>query len=98
MQDTLTAVRGGGQVSDAVMRIPVTVQVVLGSARLSIAEVAELAAGSLVKLDQALGAPVVILANGREVARGELFVLDGEEARLGVKITEIAVAPPRAGG
>jgi flagellar motor switch protein FliN/FliY len=82
---------------ELIMRIPVTVQVVLGTVRMPIAEIAKLAAGSMVTLDQALGTPVSLLANGREVARGDIFVLDGEEARLGVRITELvgSAAPQR---
>jgi flagellar motor switch protein FliN len=75
---------------ESIMRIPVTVQIVLGTTRLPIGKVAELRPGATVTLDQKLGAPVTVLVNGREVARGELFVLDGEQDRLGVTITELA--------
>jgi flagellar motor switch/type III secretory pathway protein FliN len=34
--------------------------------------------------------------NGREVAKGELFVLDGEGERLGLTITEVAEADATA--
>jgi flagellar motor switch protein FliN len=78
---------------DSILRIPVSVQVVLGSTRLAISKVAELRTGSAITLDQKLGSPVTILVNGREVAKGELFVLDGEMDRLGVTITELAPAP-----
>jgi flagellar motor switch protein FliN/FliY len=78
----------------SILQIPVEVQVVLGTARLPIGKVAELRTGSSVTLDQKLGAPVAILVNGKEVAKGELFVLDGETDRLGVTITELA---PKAG-
>lgn len=82
------------ELPDSILQIPVTVQVVLGSTRLPIGKVAELHAGSAVTLDQKLGAPVTILVNGREVAKGELFVLDGEMDRLGVTITELAPTQP----
>ena len=82
------------ELPDSILQIPVTVQVVLGSTRLAIGKVAELRAGSAVALDQKLGAPVSILVNGREVAKGELFVLDGEMDRLGVTVTELAPTPP----
>jgi flagellar motor switch protein FliN/FliY len=75
---------------DSILQIPVNVQVVLGSARMAIGKVADLKAGSIVMLDQKLGTPVTILVNGKEVAKGELFVLDGEMDRLGVTITELA--------
>lgn len=76
-----------------IQQIPVHVQVVLGSTRLPIGKVAELQAGSTLILDQKLGAPVIILVNGKEVAKGELFVLDGDNDRLGVTITDLGAAP-----
>jgi flagellar motor switch protein FliN len=79
--------------SDAILAIPVTIQVVLGTARLPISKIAELRPGSIINLDQNLGTPAAILVNGREVAKGDLFVLEGEEARLGITITEV-IRPP----
>ena len=90
---------GASQVADtapaarlpsAVLRIPVSVQVVIGTARLTLSQVAELSPGSVVALEEKLGTPARVLVNGREVARGELFVLDGEGDRLGLTITEVA--------
>lgn len=73
----------------AVMQIPVTVQVVIGSARVPLSQLAELSAGAIVKLDQKLGAPALMLVNGREIARGQLFVLGEDEPTLGITITEV---------
>lgn len=78
------------QLPSAVLRIPVSVQVVIGTARLSLAQVAELAPGATVTLEEKLGTPARMLVNGREVARGELFVLDGEGDRLGLTITDVS--------
>lgn len=83
------AATDGGAVSAALLQIPVTLQVVLGTARLPLSRLAELKPGSIVNLDQKLGSPATILVNGREVARGNLYVADGEEARLGITITEV---------
>lgn len=77
---------------ESLLRIPVTVQIVLGSVRLPLSQVAELKAGSTVTLDQALGAPVTVMVNGKAVARGDLFVLEGEGDRLGVTITDLTPA------
>lgn len=76
----------------AVMRIPVAVQVVIGSTKLPLSQISELSPGAVIKLDQKLGTPAIILVNGREVARGELFVLDGEEEKLGITITEVSAS------
>lgn len=80
----------------AVLRIPVSVQVVIGTARLTLSQVAELSPGAVVALEEKLGTPARVLVNGREVARGELFVLDGEGDRLGLTITEVAESGPAA--
>ena len=80
----------------AVLRIPVSVQVVIGTARLPLSQVAELKPGTTVTLEERLGAAARVLVNGREVAKGELFVLDGDGDRLGLTITE--VAEPDASG
>ena len=78
-----------GLMPESVLKIPVSVQVVIGTACLPLSKVAQLGPGAMIPLDQKLGSPATILVNGREVARGELFVLDGEGERLGITITEV---------
>jgi flagellar motor switch protein FliN len=70
-------------------KVPVTLQVILGSARVPLSELLNLQAGSLIELSQKLGEPVLILVNGCKVASGLLFVMDEQGEKLGVKITEI---------
>ncbi len=74
----------------ALLRIPVSVQVIIGTARLSLSQVAELKPGSTVTLDEKLGTAARLLVNGREVARGELFVLETDGEKLGLTITEVS--------
>ena len=74
----------------ALLRIPVSVQVVIGTARLPLSQLTQLAPGATLTLDEKLGTPARMLVNGREVARGELFVLEGAEGRLGLTIKEVA--------
>lgn len=76
----------------ALLRIPVSVQVVIGTARISLSQLAKLGPGATLALQEKIGAPARMLVNGREVARGELFVLDETEGRLGITITEVAGA------
>jgi len=73
----------------AVLRIPVSVQVVIGTARLPLSQLAELKPGATVTLEEKIGAAAKVLVNGREVARGEIFVLEGDGERLGLTITEV---------
>ena len=60
---------------EAILRIPVTVQVVLGSATIPVANLMKLGRGAVVPLDHRVGEPVDVVVNGRIVARGEV-VLD----------------------
>ncbi|MBV8473248.1 MAG: flagellar motor switch protein FliN [Hyphomicrobiales bacterium] len=78
---------------DAILSIPVTVQVVLGTTTMAVASLMKLGRGAVVALDQKVGDPVNIVVNGRVVARGEVVVIDEESARYGVSLTEIVTAP-----
>lgn len=78
----------------AVLRIPVSVQVVIGTVKLPLSEVTQLAPGATVALEEKLGAPSKVLVNGREVAEGELFVIDTNNGRLGLTITKITGNDP----
>lgn len=84
------APRPAAMLPSAVLRIPVSVQVVIGTARVPLGQVAELAPGTTLALEEKLGTPARMLVNGREVARGELYVVDEAEGRLGLTITEVA--------
>jgi flagellar motor switch protein FliN len=64
-----------------IMDIPVTMQVVLGKAVMPVASLVKLGRGAVVKLD--------LIVNGRIVARGEVVVLENEESRFGITLTEI---------
>jgi flagellar motor switch protein FliN/FliY len=74
---------------DAMLRVPVTVQVVIGTVTLPLAEIVKLSTGAILPLDQPLGEPVMVLVNGRIVAKGELFVQDAKSERLTVTIREV---------
>jgi flagellar motor switch protein FliN len=74
---------------DAILRIPVTVQVVLGSAKMPVSHLMKLGRGAVVALDQRVGEPVNVVVNGRVVARGEVVVVDEDNSRFGVSLTEI---------
>jgi flagellar motor switch protein FliN/FliY len=74
---------------NAILSIPVTVQVVLGSASLPVASLMKLARGAVISLDQRVGDPVDIVVNGKVVARGEIVVVDDATQRFGVSLLEI---------
>ncbi len=83
------AAEGEGPGIDLVMRIPVTVQAVLGQARMPIASLMKLGPGSVVPLDHRVGEPVDVVVNGRLVARGEVVLLEEDSERFGISLTEI---------
>ena len=81
--------REGGPNYDTILKIPVTVQVVLGSTSMPVATLMKLGRGAVISLDQRVGEPVNIVVNGRIVARGEVVVVDEDSSRFGVSLTEI---------
>ncbi|WP_082666221.1 flagellar motor switch protein FliN [Aureimonas sp. AU4] len=92
---------GPGQPNlDVIMNIPVTMQVVLGSTVMPVANLMKLGRGAVVKLDTNISDPVDLMVNGRIVARGEVVVLDNEDSRFGITLTEIvtpaSAAQPRS--
>lgn len=74
---------------NAFSSIPVTVHILLGTATMQLSELMQLQPGSDVILDQSIGEAVTVIVNGSEVARGELYVLEAQGDRLGVRITEV---------
>ncbi len=74
---------------ESILRIPVAVQVMLGSATMPVANLMKLGKGAVVALDHGIGEPVDVVVNGRVVARGEMVVLDDDPTRVGVKLIEI---------
>lgn len=73
----------------AILSIPVTVQVVLGSTTLPVAGLMKLARGAIVSLDQRVGDPVDVVVNGTVIARGEIVVVDEASQRFGVSLLEV---------
>ncbi|WP_341212430.1 FliM/FliN family flagellar motor switch protein [uncultured Limimaricola sp.] len=77
----------GGRNIEAMMNVGLDVQIVLGHARLPIAQLLKFGRGSVIELDKRIGEPVEIVINDRLVARGDLVKLG--DARIGVSLTEI---------
>jgi len=66
------------------VRVELTIE--LGSCRMPLRDVLQLVPGSVVKLDQAAQHPVTLYANQKQIARGEVVVVND---CYGVKITEL---------
>lgn len=84
---------GSSRNLDSILRIPVLIQVVLGSATMPVANLMKLGRGAIVPLDHRVGEPVDVVVNGRVIARGEVVVVEDDNSRFGVSLTEI-VGPP----
>lgn len=78
---------------DLIMRIPVTVKVVLGSATMPVANLTKLGRGAIIPLDRRVGEPVDVVVNGRVIARGEVVVVDEATSRFGISLTEVVGTP-----
>nr|WP_110814161.1 flagellar motor switch protein FliN [Pseudoroseicyclus aestuarii] len=76
-----------GRNIDAMLNVALDVQIVLGRARMPIAQLLKLSRGKVVELDKKIGEPVDVIINDRLVARGDLVKVG--EGRLGVTLTEI---------
>jgi len=93
-QDTAPAAKN----LDMIMRIPVPVQVVLGSATMSVSGLVNLGRGAVIPLDRRVGEPVEVVVNGRVVARGEVVVMEEDGSRFGIALTEVVTASGPAAG
>ncbi len=71
---------------DLIMDVPLDISVVLGRTKKSIQDILNLGAGSLIELQKLAEEPVEILVNGKQIALGEVVVVD---ENFGVRITSI---------
>ncbi len=92
--DDAPSVPGGSDIS-LLLDVPLQVTVELGRAQMRIRNVLELVPGSIVELDKLAGEPVDVLVNGKQIARGEVVVIDEE---FGVRITDVASQAKRLRG
>jgi flagellar motor switch protein FliN len=92
--DGVPAAPGAGDIG-LLLDVPLQVTVELGRTQLRIRNVLELVPGSIVELDKLAGEPVDVLVNGKQIARGEVVVIDEE---FGVRITDVASQAKRLRG
>ena len=71
---------------DLIMDVPLEVTVELGRTSKSISDILDFSPGKIIELDKIAGEPIDILVNGKNVAKGEVVVI---EESFGVRITEI---------
>jgi len=71
---------------DLILDVPLDISVVLGRTKKSIQDILNLGTGSLIELEKLAEEPVEILVNGKQIALGEVVVVD---ENFGVRITSI---------
>lgn len=71
---------------DLILDIPVELKVEIGSSRLTIREVLNLAPGSIVEMDRTAGSPADLIVNGTRVGQGDIVVVDES---YGIRISRL---------
>ncbi len=74
---------------DLIMNIPVTVQVILGTTKMPVSKIMQLGRHAIIPLDRNVGDPIDVVVNGRTVARGEVVLMEDDDTRFGISITEL---------
>ncbi len=77
------------RLSDVLMELSVEI----GRTRMTVGEMLQLRAGSIVTLERLAGEPVDLLVNGTPIARGEVVIVDEQ---FGLRVTEIVEGDPSA--
>jgi len=87
-QDNIPPIRN----IDLILDVPLDISVVLGRTKKSIQDILNLGTGSLIELDKLAEEPVEILVNGKQIALGEVVVVD---ENFGIRITNIVSSVER---
>lgn len=77
---------------EAILDIPVTMSVEIGSTKIAIRNLLQLNQGSVVELDRIAGEPLDVLVNGTLVAHGEVVVVN---EKFGIRLTDVVSAQER---
>lgn len=80
---------------DLIMDVTLQVAVEVGRARMTIQDLLQLGAGSVVELQKLAGEPLDIYINGKPVARGEAVIVN---EKFGVRLTDIISPVERVEG
>ncbi len=71
---------------DVLMDIPVTLQLEIGRAKVSIRNLLSYTQGSVIEMDRLAGEPLDLLVNGTLIAHGEVVVIND---KFGVRLTDV---------
>jgi flagellar motor switch protein FliN len=85
----------GGRNFQLLGDIPLRLSVEVGSTSLKLAELLDLAEGSVVELDRQANELLDILVNGTLVAKGEVVTVNG---RFGIRVVDVVATDARVAG
>jgi len=74
---------------NAFLGVPVEMTISVGKAKPLISELLALSQGAVIPLDSRIDDPVEIYIGEKLIARGELQEIEGEEGKLGVRLTQV---------
>ena len=77
---------------DFLLDIPMSVTVYVGSTKMAIRDLLQLAQGSVIELDKIAGEPMEVMVNNKLVARGEVVVVN---EKFGIRLTDVVSAAER---
>ena len=83
------ATRAAAASFDTLLDVSMPVVIEIGRASMTVQEVLQLGAGSVVQLDRLVGEPVDVYVSDRRLAQGEVVVVDDH---FGVRITRVLPA------
>ncbi|MBK9948313.1 MAG: flagellar motor switch protein FliN [Nitrospira sp.] len=90
VQDSETG--GSSKNIDFILDIPMNVAVYVGSTKMAIRDLLQLAQGSVIELDKLAGEPMEVMVNNKLVARGEVVVVN---EKFGIRLTDVVSAAER---
>ncbi|MBS0180772.1 MAG: flagellar motor switch protein FliN [Nitrospira sp.] len=77
---------------DFILDIPMSVTVYVGSTKMAVRDLLQLAQGSVIELDKLAGEPMEVMVNNKLVARGEVVVVN---EKFGIRLTDVVSAAER---
>lgn len=89
---TNTAVAEQPKNIDFILDIPMKVSIYVGSTKMAIRDLLQLAQGSVIELDKLAGEPMEVMVNNKLVAKGEVVVVN---EKFGIRLTDVVSAAER---
>ncbi len=69
-----------------ILDVELELSAILGETDITLQKVLDLTKGSIIKLDNKTTEPIKLLANGSEIARGEVVII---EDKFGIRVTDV---------